>query len=62
VFDTPSFVVEGQVYWGDDSMPDALRHAIPDPRARVMKKPPAPEKPRLSEDRPDQKKTRSMVQ
>lgn len=62
VFDTPSFVVEGQVYWGDDRMPDALRHAIPDPRARVMKKPPAPEKPRLSEDRPDQKKTRSMVQ
>lgn len=38
VFDTPSFVVEDQLYWGDDRMPQALRHAIPNPRARVMKK------------------------
>jgi len=45
VFDTPSFVVEDQVYLGDDRLPDALRHAIPNPKARVMKKPDAPSQP-----------------
>ena len=50
VFDTPSFVVDDQVYMGDDRMPDALRNAIPDPRARVMKKA-APHGPRPARER-----------
>jgi 2-hydroxychromene-2-carboxylate isomerase len=41
VFDTPSFIVEDELYVGDDRLPDALRHAIPNPRARVMRKPSA---------------------
>lgn len=29
VFDTPSFIVDNNIYYGDDRLADALRHAIP---------------------------------
>lgn len=39
IFDTPTFAVDDEIYYGDDRLADALRHAIPNPRARVMKRP-----------------------
>ena len=38
VFDTPSFVVEDEVYCGDDRLADALRHAIPKARAKPLQR------------------------
>ena len=39
VFGAPSFVVDGELFWGDDRLNDAIRKAVPQPRVRVMRKP-----------------------
>lgn len=38
IFGAPSFIVDGELFWGDDRLHDAIRAAIPRPRAQVMKK------------------------
>ncbi|WP_071675523.1 2-hydroxychromene-2-carboxylate isomerase [Nioella nitratireducens] len=38
IFGAPSFVVDGELFWGDDRLNDAVAFAIPQPKARVMKK------------------------
>lgn len=39
VFGAPSFVVGEELFWGDDRLHDAIRAAIPQPTAQVLKKP-----------------------
>lgn len=37
IFGAPSFIVDGELFWGDDRLNDAMRAAIPQPRAQVVK-------------------------
>lgn len=39
IFGAPSFIVGEQLFWGDDRLHDAIREAIPQPTAQVLKKP-----------------------
>lgn len=38
IFGAPSFIVDGELFWGDDRLHDAIRAAIPAPRGKVIKK------------------------
>ncbi len=38
IFGAPSFIVDGELFWGDDRLEDAVAHAIPQPKGQVLKK------------------------
>lgn len=38
IFGAPSFVVDGELFWGDDRLNDAIRAAMPAPRGAVVRK------------------------